>query len=393
MRRFALVLIAVPLLVAASAPVVTPASTPDSDLQRAQSEQAAAEKEAGRLSQLAANARNEVDRVRAEQAAAAQGMEAAEARITAADIRLRMASAFVAAHQRKLAEEQRPVASLLAGLAVMAQRPPLLAIADRGSADELVKVRLLLDSTLPIIRARTARLSVQLDESRRLEASALAARSELEGSRKDLGAKRQRFAALEQRALQLAAKSGSAALGAGDVAIAASESVERLRGSESSSRSAAALAGQLAGEDAAPPRPTAGEGRLTPPPFSYQLPAAAAVTEGLAAVNESGVRARGLTLATWRGAPVTAPAAGTVRFSGPFHDYDGVLIIDHGGGWLSLLVNISSALKPGDRVALGEDVGRALGPLQVELSQYGRRISPAIIAGSSQSLSKDPKGS
>jgi septal ring factor EnvC (AmiA/AmiB activator) len=320
-------------------------------------------------------------------------MEAAEARITAADIRLRIASAFVVSHRQKLAEEQRPVASLLAGLAVMAQRPPLLAIADRGGADELVKVRLLLNSTLPVIRARTATLSTQLDEGKKLEAAAIAARAELEGSRKDLAAKRERFASLEQRALQLAAKSGTAALGAGDAAIAASESVERLRGSESTSRSAAVLGAQLAGEDAAPARPSAGEGHIAAPPFAYQLPAAAAVTEGLASVNESGVRARGLTLATWRGAPVTGPAGGTVRFSGPFHDYDGVLIIDHGGGWLTLLVNISSPLKPGDRIALGQDVGRALGPLQVELSQYGRRISPAIIAGSSQNLSNNPKGS
>jgi len=49
-------------------------------------------------------------------------------------------------------------------------------------------------------------------------------------------------------------------------------------------------------------------------------------------------------------------------------------------------------LHAGDRVALGQPVGRALGPLQVELSQNGRRRSPAIIAGSSQSLSKIAKG-
>ena len=53
------------------------------------------------------------------------------------------------------------------------------------------------------------------------------------------------------------------------------------------------------------------------PPFAYQLPAAAPVTEGLAAVNDSGVRSRGLTLATYRGAPVTAPADGRRQVRGP----------------------------------------------------------------------------
>jgi septal ring factor EnvC (AmiA/AmiB activator) len=182
-------------------------------------------------------------------------------------------------------------------------------------------------------------------------------------------------------------------LGAGDVAIAAEENVEGLRGAEASSRAASAVGAQLASVDAAPARPFPGEGGVFSAPFPYELPVAAPVTEGLASVDESGVRSRGILLASSRGAPVNAPAAGTVRFSGPFRDYDGILIIDHGHGWMSLMVNLASPLRPGARVRVGEPIGRALGPLQVELSQNGRRISPALIAGSSQSLSKAGKGS
>jgi len=76
-----------------------------------------------------------------------------------------------------------------------------------------------------------------------------------------------------------------------------------------------------------------------------------------------------------------------VRFSGPFRSHDGVVIIDHGKGWMSLIVGVASTLKPGDRVTLGDPLGRALGPIGVELSQNGRRVSPALIAGSSQTLS------
>ena len=173
MRRIAPLLIALPLLAAASAPVV-PAGIPiEAELQRARTEQASAEREAARLARTAQNARNEADRLHAQQAAAAEAMDAAEARITAADLQLRLASAYVAAHRQQLAQEQRPVSSLLAGLAVMAQRPPLLAIADReASADELVKVRLLLDVTLPVIRSRTAKISSELSEGKRLELAA-----------------------------------------------------------------------------------------------------------------------------------------------------------------------------------------------------------------------------
>ena len=392
MTRFTPVLLALPLLAAASAPVQSGRMPLDAEVERARAEQKAAESAAAKLERAAAEARNEAERLSAQQAAAAQGIEVAEARITAADAQLRLASLFVAAHRQRLAAEQRPVASLLAGLAVMARRPPLLAIADHDSSDELVKVRILLDSTLPAIRSRTAKLSAQLAQGQRLEQSAATARAELIRSRQDLVARREQFAALERKAIQSAAAAGSQALGAGDVAIAAGEDVERLRGSEASSRAALALAASLAAADPAPPRPIAPEGRAMRPPFAYELPAAAPVTEGLAAVNASGVRSRGLTLATSRGTAVAAPAAGVVRFSGPFQDYDGVLILDHGGGWLSLLVNVSSPLKAGARVRLGQPIGRALGPLQVELSQNGRRISPALIAGSSQTLSKAARG-
>lgn len=392
MHRVAPLLLLLPLLAAGSAPVRPAAVSLDQELKRARQEQAAAEAEAVRLEQAADKARGDVARLRAEQAASAQALEAAEARITAADMQLRLTSAYVAMHRRQLAEQQKPISSLLAGLAVMAQRPPLLAIADQTSADELVKVRILLGTTVPVIRARTARLSSQLEEGRRLEQSAAQARAELVGSRSNLVARRQQFAALEQKAVELAARSGSQALSAGDVAIVAAENVESVQGAESGRRAAASLAAAMASAEPAPPRPFFGEGQALRPPFPYELPAPAPVTEGLGAVDESGVRSRGISLSTSRGALVTAPAPGTIRFAGPFRDYDGVLIIDHGGGWMSLLVNVSSELRAGDKVWLGQQVGRALGPLQVELSQNGRRISPALIAGSSQNLSKNPKG-
>ncbi len=59
-------------------------------------------------------------------------------------------------------------------------------------------------------------------------------------------------------------------------------------------------------------------------------------------MSDSGVRSRGLTLATTRGAAVIAPAAGVVKYAGPFRDYDGIIIIDHGGGWASLIVNVGT---------------------------------------------------
>ena len=391
MRPLLAVLLLCPLL-AASAVAQPSGASLDTALKAALAEQAGADAETAKLEKAASQARSDADRLHAEQAAAAQAIEAAEARISAANARLALSSAFVIAHQHQLAAEQQPASSLLAGLATMARRPPLLVLADRGGTDELVEVRLLLDSTLPVIRKRTAALSAQLAEGQRLQQASLAARAELTRSRQALVDRRARFAALEQKAVQRSLASGGQALGAGDIAMAAGENVERLRGQQANSQSIRIVASQLAGEETAPPSPFAAEGETPRVPFAYQLPAGAPVIEGLAAVNDSGVRSRGLTLGTYRGAAVTAPAAGVVKFAGPFRDYDGVLILDHGGGWMSLIVNVGSTLHPGERVSLGDQVGRALGQLQVELSQNGRRISPALIAGSSQNLSKPGKG-
>lgn len=390
MRRAFLALLLCPL-VGASALAQQP-SPLDAAIRQAKAEQAEAEAQAAKLEIVAANARGEAERLRAEQAAAAQAIEASEARITAADAELRLVSAALADRRQRLVEEQQPIASLLAALAVMGQRPPLVAIADRASVDEFVKVRLLLDSTMPVIRARTAALSSKMRGAERLQEVAATARAELIASRQDLLAKRNRFAELETKAIAAANASGAQALSAGDVALAARESVEQLQGSEAGGRSAAALAAELASEEAAPPRPGGADGAAPSAPFAYQLPVQAPVTDGLGSVNSSGVRSRGLTLATGRGMAVVAPADGTVRFSGPFRDYDGILVIDHGRGWMTLLLNVSSPLKPGDRVRIGDAVGRTIGALGVELSQNGRRFSPALIAGSSQNLSKGSKG-
>jgi septal ring factor EnvC (AmiA/AmiB activator) len=392
MRALALAFLLAPLVLAGSAPA-QPAGEPlNSELKRARSEQAAAEAQAAKLEKAVAHARGEAARLHAEQAAAAQAIDAAEARITAADTQLRLASAYVAARRQRLALEQQPVAALLAGLAMMAQRPPILAIADQGGVDELVKVRVLLDSTLPVIRSRTAALSAQLREGERLDAAVRAARSELVASRRQLLARHDRFAELERRALRSAGATAGQAVGAGDVALVAGETIERLAGSEGDRRASAALAAALAEAGPAPPRPFAAVDSAPAAPFAYVLPAAAAVIDGLDAVSSSGVKSRGITLATRRGAPVAIPAAGIVRFSGPFRDYDGILIIDHGRGWMSLILKVASPLKRGQRVRLGQPAGRALGAIGVELSQNGHRYSPALIAGSSQSLSKAAKG-
>jgi septal ring factor EnvC (AmiA/AmiB activator) len=210
-RCFTLLIAAGPLLLAAaSAPVATDAEPVDSTLAKARSEAQMAEADMRRLELAAAKARDETAKLAAERQAAAAAIAASEARISAADAELRLAKALVAQRAERLANRQAPLAALLAGIVSMGRRPPLLSIAGDSSLTEFVRVRALLDTTLPVIRARSAALSAELAESRRLQASASAARGRLAGARKELDARQQRFAALEakaaERAVKLAAK-------------------------------------------------------------------------------------------------------------------------------------------------------------------------------------------
>ena len=260
LRRLALLIAASPLLLAAaSAPVTADAEPVDSALARARAEARAAEADVQRLEQAAGKARDEAAKLAAERQAAAAAIAASEARISAADAELSLAKTQVAERAERLARRQAPLAALLAGIVSMGRRPPLLGIADSSSLDEFVRVRALLDTTLPVIRARSAALSAELAESRRLQAAAVAARKRLAEAKVELESRQQRFAALEAKAAARAETLGAGAVGAGDVLVASSESEARLLGKGARRRAELRLAAELGGLQASPARPWAAQ--------------------------------------------------------------------------------------------------------------------------------------
>ena len=387
MRRAALLLIASLLLAAGSAPVRPAAETADAALARARAE---ADEAANRLKLLEAKADeagDEAARLHAQQLAAAAAIDASEARISASNAALRLAQARVALAEQGLARRRAPLAALLAGLATMGRQPPLLTLADHGSVDEMVRVRALLDSTMPVIQQRSAALTAELAARRKLASAADSARAELASDREQLTVRQRQFAELEAKASARAARLSGEAFGAGDRVLASGEALEAA-GSESAERLAGqATARALASLDFAPPRPVRGDSALPPLDFAYSLPVDAPLLDGLGTVDRAGIVSRGLSFDTGRGRPVAVPADGTIAFAAPFRGQDGLVIIDHGGGWASLLLGVASDRPRGARVKRGEPLGRTLGTIGVELRRNGRPVSPALIAASSVPLS------
>jgi septal ring factor EnvC (AmiA/AmiB activator) len=375
------------LLAAASAPVVPVAESADAALARARIE---ARQSARRLAQLeaeAARAGNEAERLKSKQAAAAAAIEEAEAKIGEQDAQLRLAQAQVALAERRLAAKRAPLAALLAGLATMGRQPPILALSDQGSVEEMIRVKALLDATMPVIERRSALLQANLRNRQRSAMAVNKVRSDLATSRKELDQRRQRFAELEATASVRAARLSGEAFGAGDRVLASDEALATARSEADIHRAARAAAARLADLDFAPARPMRGDSALPPPEFAYSLPVDAPLSAGLGSISKAGISSRGLRFATARGASVVAPADGEIIFAAPYRGQDGIVIIGHAGGRTSLLLGVASEKPRGSKVRRGELIGRALGPLGVELRQNGVPQSPALIAASSVPLS------
>jgi len=375
------------VLAAASAPLVPAGESADAALARARSEAAAATNKLKALDAAATKAGNDAAKLRAEQAVAAAAIDEAEAKISESDARLRLARSQVALAEQRLADRRAPLAGLLAGLATMGRQPPLLTLADHGSVDEMVRVKALLDATMPLIEQRSAALKGELAERRRLASTANAARAELAKNREELARRVQRFAALENKATERAARLSGEAFGAGDRVLASGETLEEASSKAAAGQSARIAASALTILEFAPARPMRGDSALPPTDFAYSLPVLAPLADGLGSVNRAGIVSRGLRFDTPRGASVIVPADGKIAFAAPYRGQDGLVIIDHGKGWTSLLLGVASDKPRGAEVRRGEFLGRALGPIGVELRRDGRPISPAFIAASSVPLS------
>jgi septal ring factor EnvC (AmiA/AmiB activator) len=353
----------------------------------ARREAVAASRRADRLAAQAQAERNEAAKAQAEERALAGRIAAAEADLTAARTRAALVEDLLAERRAGLAAEQTPVTRLLAALQSLARRPAIVAVAQPGSVADLVHVRAVLGSALPIVQARTAGLRAELEATRALRAAELTASAALREGRFRLEVARTALARAEARHRGRARALGRNALSESDRALAMGERARDLLDQIGESGEAEATAAELAALPGPLPRSLAPG---TPPPVRvagvYRLPVSGRLVTGLDELSEVGVRSRGLTFAVAPGTTVRAPAAGIVRFARPFRSYGHVVILDHGAGWTTLLSGLgATAVVASDRVAAGTVIGRAPrgenSRITVELRRRGRPVDIAALAG------------
>ncbi len=338
------------------------------------------------LERQAAQATSEAARARAEAEALTARIQSSEAEITAAETRLRLIEGLAREQRARLAERQVPVVRRAAARQPRARRPPALALVQPGSLDDVVHVRSLLASTLPVIRRRTAGLRAEVDAGNRLRAQARQAQQALLSSREELQRRRLALAEFETQQRRRSMGFAESAVLESDRALALGEEareIERTVGTREFQRrlerSLAALPGPL-------PRPGSENARPPERPGRYLLPVEGRLLIGVGEISDAGVHARGLVFSVEPEARVVAPVAGRIVYAGRFRSYDQVLVIDHGGGWTSVITDLEAlSVRVGQTVARGQALGRA-GTREprvgIELRRNGRPVAiTRLLAG------------
>ncbi len=386
MRRAALALLALPLLIGAT-------EDPRARMRAAEQAAAAAEANVRALDIRAGEASDAAARARAEAAALAGRVQAAEASVVAADARVVVIDALRLRQRASLAERQGDLVNLIAALQTMARRPPALALVSRGSLDDAIRTRSLLDAVLPEVRQRTAGLSAEVAAGNRLRASAAAAAHQATAARARLDSQRRELVALEDQQRRAATQLATRAVLEGDRALALGVEANDLRDLGQKLDRQTALRRQLETLPGPKLRPRVPEAMIAalprdieaappavPASVRFRLPALGEVVTGFGELSDAGVRARGITLATLPRAQVVAPAAGRVAYAGAFRTYGRIVIIEHDGDWTTLITGLGAvAVTVGQQVDAGGPIGTmATGrpQLMVEVRRDGDPVDP-----------------
>ncbi len=111
------------------------------------------------------------------------------------------------------------------------------------------------------------------------------------------------------------------------------------------------------------------------------LPARGQIITAYGEQKVKGVSSKGIIIKTRDNAQVISPFDGTVIFAGPFRGYGNLIIVEHGGGYLTLLAGLNNYdVELGQLLLAGEPVGQMPSgddaKLYVELRKDNQPVDP-----------------
>jgi septal ring factor EnvC (AmiA/AmiB activator) len=309
--------------------------------------------------------------------ATAARVQDAERGVAAADQRVASLNDKAAALSRSLQARRGAIVEVLAAIQRMGANPPPAILVRSGDMAEAVRAATLLSAMTANLKTETDRLAHDIDDLSATRASIAEERERLAKAISSLTSEKARLSALVEArkdSLSLAESAlGSQQKRAADLANQAAtlkDLIARID-AEEAQRKAQEQAARAADEHAARDIEAKAEKaqgvqpvRLRPEvAFSgvkgrLPLPVAGAILKTFGSSDGLGGTEHGVLVATLAGAVVSAPADGSILYSGPYRSYGRLLIIDAGEGYYVLLAGMERTyVSRGEAVLSGEPVG------------------------------------
>ncbi len=346
------------------------------------------------LEDAARRATAAADRTASEAAAVAARIQQSEAEIAIAQASVREIDQQRAALRLRIAARQEPVVRLTAALQLMSRRPLVFSLMRADTLRETVYLRAVLETMLPEVQRRTAGLRSEIVRGRQLQDRARHAAVNLKSSEESLTARRQQLVAVESRQRIASRSAQGIASREADRALALAEDTRDITALMERLRADGTLRSQLAALPGPVPRPDRpgsmlvvdqrAPDRATGDGLSWIMPVSGRIVSGFGDATGA-TRSIGVTLAPAAGAQIVAPAAGRVAFAGDYRGFGRIIIIDHDGGWTSLITNLGRLdVTVAANVLQGSPLGLAgqgRPTVTIELRKDGTPVNPLALVG------------
>lgn len=368
------------------------------------------------LTEKAAALAREIEVLQREAVVSARTAQDTEEELSALESRLRDLKDREKTLRRDLGAREEEMAVVLTGLQRLATRPPEAMLAQPMPTHDVVRSTILMRAVVPTLNSQAAGLRNELTVLAAVRTDIATQKAEIGRAAKRLDRQKGDLAQLLRRKAELRRSTEAELRRAEKRANVLASDAETLRDLlaklEEDRKRREAEAQRLAAlaiAKPAPPRPEVrGEARApvpaqpparpaaSPSGGTFAAPAARSLEDVRGAMpmpargtlltrygepDASGTTSRGIVVSTRPTAQVIAPSDGVVAFAGAFRGYGQLLIIEHGGGYHTLLSGMSRIdAVVGQRLLAGEPVG-VMAPqgsptLYVEIRRDGQPVNP-----------------
>lgn len=310
-------------------------------------------------------------------------INAALANLDAARARIAIIGQRQSLQQRQLAQETSPILRLMGALENMTRRPSTLMMMQPQSLDDYVHLRAVMASVQPKIAEQTAGLRAQIDLQQSLRNQQKIALTSLRQAEGELSEQQKILAQLESSSTGTVNADNAIeferTIAAGERARDIVDNIDNIQKDDTALAALSILDGPKPRENEAAVALAARDRRQ-----AYLIPANAEIRSGFGELNETGYRERGIRMSVAASSEIFAPASGTINYAGDYRNFGNIIIIEHGGGWTTLITNMASLnVKKGQKVDQKTAIGIAKNndnEILLELRRNGRPMDIMALA-------------